>query len=146
MYKHKSYIFWIPKVHRLPPRLPLCIWFTWTPPVLTLNLVKTRSDNFGEQYLAILMPNEMLEDSNCKIQISKAIMWLTTWQHNFEVLFKCQLTCMRSPWEWTKDHGSDMTLTLGTRASMQLSRVDPHRVVMLMKVISRSLGSPIWGN
>ena len=49
---------------------------------------------------------------------------------------------MSSPCVWTKDQGSDMTRTRGTLASMQLRRVEPQRVVMLMKVISRSVGSP----
>ena len=38
-YVNKSYIFGILRVHRVP----LCIWFLRTPPVLTLHFVKTRS-------------------------------------------------------------------------------------------------------
>ena len=35
------HIFGIPRVHRLLLR----IWFPWTPPVLTLELVKERREN-----------------------------------------------------------------------------------------------------
>jgi hypothetical protein len=43
----------------------------------------------------------------------------------------------------TNAHGSDITLTLGTRESIWLRRVEPQRVVMLMNESLRSIGSPI---